>query len=106
MSANQYAAEQMGLPDYSDADEPGYHLREIKRGKLGELSKIQEELDEAKDAEEQGVRIMLLVELADMIGAIEGYLEKHFPGMTLDDLKGMSNVTRRAFESGARPSRD
>lgn len=85
---------------------PGYHINKIARGKLGELSKIQEELDEAKDAEQQGVRIMLLVELADMVGAIESYLDKHFPGMTLDDLKGMSNVTRRAFESGARPSRD
>lgn len=88
------------------SEQHGYHINKIQRGKLGELSKIQEELDEAKDAEQQGVRIMLLVELSDMIGSIESYLEKYFSGMTLDDLKEMSYVTRRAFESGARPSRD
>ena len=37
---------------------PGYHLRAIRKGKLGEVSKIREELEELEDATEQGVRIM------------------------------------------------
>lgn len=45
---------------------------------------------------------MLLVELSDMLGAIEAYLEKHTPGITLDDLRSMSDITRRAFRTGAR----
>lgn len=80
----------------------GYHLREIKKGKLGELSKIQEELDEAMDAEEQGCKVMLLVELSDLVGSVEHYLSIHFPGLTLDDLKKMASITSRAFQSGRR----
>ncbi|NJO48259.1 MAG: hypothetical protein HC840_00925 [Leptolyngbyaceae cyanobacterium RM2_2_4] len=57
---------------------PGYHLKEIKKGQPGELSKIQEELDEAFDAEDQGVKIMLAVELSDLIGAVEQYAEQSF----------------------------
>ena len=80
----------------------GYHMREIKKGTLGELSKIREELEEAEDAEEQGVDLMVLVELADMVGAIEAYLEKKCPHIDLDCLVSMAAVTRRAFESGHR----
>lgn len=80
----------------------GYHVTDIKKGEIGELSKVHEELEEAIDAEFQGCRVMLLVELSDMLGAIEAYLEKHMPGITLDDLRSMSDVTRRAFRSGAR----
>ena len=80
----------------------GYHKAEIKRGKYGTLSKIQEELDEAKDAEEQDIDIMLLVELSDLYGAIEGYLNEKFPNVTMDDLKAFSDVTKRAFRSGRR----
>lgn len=83
-------------------DRPGYHMHPIERGELGELSKIQEELDEVKDAAWQGVRVMELVELSDMIGATRRYLERHHPGTTLDDLIRMSDVTRRAFENGHR----
>ena len=81
---------------------PGYHLRRITKGELGELSKIQEELDEAKDAAAQGVKLMELIELSDVIGAIERYLERHHTGTTLEDLIAMHKVTRRAFESGMR----
>lgn len=78
----------------------GYHKREIKKGVLGELSKIEEELEEAKDALEQGVKIMLLVELSDLIGAIKAVAEKQ--GVTLEDLIKMQEVTERAFKSGSR----
>ena len=62
----------------------GYHKRKIEKGVYGELSKIQEELDEAFDAEEQGQELMLLIELSDMIGAIEGVAKKY--GFTLEQL--------------------
>lgn len=90
----------------SASKSPGYHITEIKKGQLGELSKIQEELDEAKDAEEQGIKVMLLNELSDIIGAVDAYLENHYPYLTIEDLKGMSDVTKRAFKSGARASKD
>lgn len=83
-------------------DAVGYHLTDIEKGNIGELSKVREELDEALDAEAQCCKVMLLVELSDMLGAIEAYLEKHIPGVTLDDLRSMSDITRRAFRSGAR----
>jgi len=45
---------------------------------------------------------MILVELSDILGAIEAYLDKHHPGMKLDDLKKMSDITKRAFINGRR----
>lgn len=81
---------------------PGYHLNEIPKGELGKLSKIREELDEAFDAEKQNNPIMLLLELSDIIGAVEGYLEKNHPTITLDNLINMARATHRAFESGER----
>lgn len=83
-------------------DSIGYHVNHIERGELGELSKIREELDEAEDAQCQGCNLMLLLELSDVIGAIEFYLEKHHPTISLDDLVEMASVTRRAFEIGER----
>ena len=78
----------------------GYHLRKITKGVLGELSKIKEELEEAEDAQAQGVKILLLVELSDMIGAIKAVAEKN--GSSLEDLLAMQAVTERAFKSGER----
>ncbi len=80
----------------------GYHINEIKKGVVGELSKIYEEVEEIKDAEQQGVDIMLLVELSDLIGAVQLYLEKHHPSVQLTDLIKMSEVTQRAFKTGGR----
>ena len=79
---------------------PGYHLVHITKGEIGCLSKIQEELDELKDAENQNSKILIIVELADLFGAVELYAEKL--GITLDDLHKFSNITRRAFENGRR----
>ena len=79
-----------------------YHLREIKKGKFGEVSKIREELDELEDALEQNNKIMALCELSDILGAIGGYLEKHHPDITMQDLSIMSHATRRAFKEGTR----
>ena len=84
-------------------ENPGYHLTEIPRGEYGEISKILEEAAELKDAMEQGQKLMCLIELSDLLGAIEGYIEKEYEGkITIDDLFNMSYATKRAFESGRR----
>ena len=81
---------------------PGYHLREIDKGVLGEASKVREEVEEFLDAVDQGVSIMALVELSDLMGAVKAYLDRHHPGMELSDLIAMSDVTARAFKNGRR----
>lgn len=67
-----------------------FHTTPIKRGIYGELSKIQEELDEAIDAEAQNQELMLLIELSDMIGAIEGVSKKY--GFTIEQLLAFSRL--------------
>ena len=83
-------------------DKPGYHLVEIKRGTFGEVSKIQEEVLELEDAIVQKNKIMALNELADIIGAVEGYLLKNYKDLSFDDLIKMKDCTKRAFENGRR----
>lgn len=83
----------------------GYHITRIPSGVLGETSKIQEELDELKDAEAQGCRVMELVELADLYGAIECYLQQKHPSITMADLAIFSSITKRAFTNGTRQSK-
>jgi len=78
----------------------GYHTMEIKKGILGKTSKIQEELDELKDAETQNSKIMMMVELADLYGAIEEYSKEQ--NITMEDLKIFSDITKRAFKNGRR----
>lgn len=78
----------------------GYHLTDIKKGFLGEISKIEEELAELKDAEIQGSKIMMMVELSDLYGAIEEYCAKY--NITMEDLKTFSDITKRAFRNGRR----
>ncbi len=84
----------------------GYHKAKIARGVYGEDSKIYEEVDEFADALDQNAQVMALVELADVIGAIEGWLEKHHPSITINDLVAMAAITRRAFQTGKREVRD
>lgn len=55
----------------------GYHLKKIKKGVLGEFSKIQEEYEEFLDALEQENKIMALVELSDLYGAIQKFKQKY-----------------------------
>ena len=78
----------------------GYHKTKIKKGKLGEFSKIQEEMAELTDAVEQNIAPLIVCELCDMIGSIELYAKKW--NMTLDDLVKMKNLTKSAFEEGKR----
>lgn len=80
----------------------GYHIAQIQKGTFGELSKIQEELDELKDAMDQKAGIMALVELSDLYGAMEGFLNKYFPGMSMTDVVKMAELTKKAFKDGSR----
>ncbi len=82
----------------------GYHLREIKtKGTYGESSKIHEELDEFDEAMEQNNKIMALVELSDIYGALEGLAVKM--GSNMSELAKMSCATKRAFNNGIRESK-
>lgn len=89
-------------PTKNAALEPGYHVNDIPRGEVGEISKIVEEALEAADAEEQNADIMILVELSDLIGAVKAYLAQHHSSVTLEDLEIMADITARAFRSGRR----
>ncbi len=79
-----------------------YHLKEIPKGVYGESSKILEEVLELQDAEAQDAKIMALAELSDILGAIDGYIERHYPDISMDDLYIMAVLTARAFKSGHR----
>ena len=81
---------------------PGYHLRCIAKQPIGTVAKIREELEELEDAIEQDCRIMALQELSDIVGAIRLYLAYEHPGLSLQDLVTMSDITARAFKNGAR----
>ena len=77
-----------------------YHLKKIKKGELGKISKVQEEVEEYKDAMKQKCTIMAELELADIYGALEAVAKSH--NLSIKDLKKMSKLTKRAFESGSR----
>ena len=79
----------------------GYHKRKIKKGKLGEFSKIVEEMEELTDAHEQGVKVLMICELCDLIGSIEEFSLKQF-NLPLEDLIQMKNLTKSAFSDGKR----
>lgn len=80
----------------------GYHLRSIKKGELGELSKLLEEIEEAIEAQEQRNPVLVLCELADLVGALKVYLARHHPTISVQALATMAAATARAFESGER----
>lgn len=82
-----------------------YHLTAIERGTFGESSKINEEFYEFLDAKAQGSKVMELVELSDLIGAIEGYVNNKY-NLSLDDLIKMKDITTRAFTTGHRTARN
>jgi hypothetical protein len=78
----------------------GYHTRKIEKGVVGEASKIREEFEEFMDAVKQNNRVMELVELSDMVGAIELYIKRY--DMDIHDLLIMSEATQSAFREGDR----
>lgn len=68
-----------------------YHNRTIPRGVVGEVSKIQEEVLELLDAEEQGLKIMQALEVSDILGACKCYVEENLKGISFDDCLAMMN---------------
>ena len=78
----------------------GYHLVNIPKGEIGKISKIEEELNELKDADSQKSKIMIMIELSDLYGAIEEYCNTQ--NITMEDIKVFSNITKRAFKNGHR----
>jgi hypothetical protein len=61
-------------------ENPGYHVNVIDKGVYGQFSKVAEEFQEVQDAWEQNCSIMALVELSDLLGAMEAFypnLHKH-----------------------------
>ncbi len=79
----------------------GYHKKEIKKGVLGEYSKIKEEFKELTDAVDQGDKVLQLCELTDLIGAIEEFSLNKF-NVSLQDLINFSNKTKSAFREKKR----
>lgn len=79
----------------------GYHKREIPKGTYGHFSKVEEEWEELRDAQEQGAAILELVEITDLYGALAGYVEQRF-GMTMEDVRKMAEMTRESFKEGKR----
>ncbi len=79
----------------------GYHTRQFARGEYGEFSKVEEEWEELLDARKQDARILEICEIADLYGALKGYVERKF-GMTIEDVAKMSKMTSDAFIEGSR----
>lgn len=82
-------------------NEFGYHTKEIKKGVLGHLSKIEEEFEELKDAWEQDDTIMMLCECSDLIGAIK-HFAYNLAHVSLEDLIKFNEKTENAFKQGKR----
>lgn len=83
--------EQVDLIPGAHKPAPGYHLTDIERGELGELSKVREELYELLDAHIQKSRIMVSIELADTVGAFQAFLDRHLPGNDVAHLARISD---------------
>jgi len=91
------------IPVPCEASRNGYHVAKIPEGEFGQFSKLQEEFAELTDAVAQGNKVMALIEMADLLGAMQGYLEQTYRGtVVLDDLLIMAEATNRAFRSGQR----
>lgn len=90
------------LCNLHDSEIFGYHKDNIQKGIIGESSKILEEVCELIDSEKQNNKIMSLVELSDIYGALEEYLINKFPNILMDDLKIMSDTNKRAISVGER----
>lgn len=68
---------------------------------MGKISKIIEEFEELMDAHKQGIKILEICELCDLLGAIEAYANSKLE-VSFDDLIAMMNKTKSAFKSGDR----
>ena len=98
----EYDPDNHHYDETAESGKSGYHLTNIDKGIFGEISKIIEETQELVDAAKQKSKIMELVELSDLYGAMQGYLAKYHPMVTMEDVAKMSAITQRAFRNGYR----
>lgn len=77
-----------------------YHKLKIHKHSVDSPYKLQEEFLEYIDALATGNKVMAIQELSDLFGCIENEVQKF--GMSVDDLKVMSDLTKEVFESGTR----
>lgn len=82
-----------------------YHKKKIPEWIYWEISKITEEYEEFIDAVEQKSKLLELVELSDMIWAIDWYVNKKY-NMNIDDLITMAKLTHNSFKDGSRKSKN
>lgn len=81
-----------------------YHKLSICKHAVGSPWKIQEELLEYIDAVATDNPVMAAQELSDLYGVIELEAKKY--GLTMDNLKTMSDLTNKVFINGARKEQD
>ena len=78
----------------------GYHKLDIPKHQQGSPYKIQEEFLEYIDALATGNKIMAIQELSDLFGCLESEVSKL--GYNLNDLRVMSDLTKKVLEEGIR----
>lgn len=85
----------------------GYHTKYIKKGVLGEISKLIEEYEELNDS--GGSNILMLCELSDYYGALIHYIEKYsildeveikYFDLAQDDLDLLQSIQRFNYHHG------
>lgn len=82
--------------------EKSYHQKDIPKAKFGTMQKIEEEFLELYDAHYQKNKILELVELADLYGAIKGYVNKNYKNISFKQIINFAKLTEKAFTSGKR----
>ena len=81
-----------------------YHKLKIHKHAINSPYKLQEEFLEYIDAISTGNKIMAVQELADIYGALENEANKF--KLNMNDLKVMSDLTKKVFKEGVRTSQD
>lgn len=81
-----------------------YHKLKIHKHAIGSPYKLQEEFLEYIDAIATGNKVMAIQELSDLFGCLENEASKF--GITIAELKIMSDVTKDVFTSGTRTNED
>lgn len=81
-----------------------YHKLSIHKHNHKSPFKLQEEVLEYLDAISSNNKIMAIQELSDLYGCLENEISKF--GLTIEDLKIMSDTTKQVFEKGTRTNPD
>ncbi|QXM18482.1 hypothetical protein Phab24_id036 [Acinetobacter phage Phab24] len=77
-----------------------YHKIKIHKHNVESIFKLQEEFFEYLDAVANNNPIMAVQELSDLYGCLENEITKY--GMSMEDLRKMSDLTKSVFTSGFR----